>query len=373
MKRSTATVWVAIGLLLVLGLAACGGKATPTDTGARPTTQSTQATAAPATAKATAAPAKTTVPPTSAPTVEPTEEAVSIADRAEGLDQLTSYRARWQSEWSGTKDGKETSVSWDWREEYISDPQALHFVFKSVSSAEPDKGGVFEIWQVGGTTYMLTEEQGKQTCTAMTNEAEDNAFERGLFNPSSLGSINSARYVGMDTVNGVRARHYKYDEKSANLVGFAKASGEMWVAVDGGYVVKDTLAWEGGAGFLAMGASDDAVGKGQWAWELSDINQRFTIEPPANCESAASDLPLLADAPEKSTFGDMIIYKTATRLADAVKFYQEKMPSAGWRAEGEPMITDAFAQLSFTKEGQTAQIMLSTDNDKTQIIINVQK
>lgn len=378
MMKSAKWAWTAVCLLLVLGLAACGGKTAAPAAGTEPTARPAQATAAPAQAAATPAtatqaPAAGATQPTAAPTAEPTEETLSLNSRAEGLDKLKSYRARWLSEWNGIEGDKQVTVSWDWIEEYTSEPEALHFKFASTSSDTSSSQGIIEIWRIGDTSYMVTGEAGKEPqCITISSEDQTGKMERGLFNPSSLGSLQNARYVGMDTVNGIRARHYKYNEKTADLVGFSKVDGEIWVAVDGGYVVKDTMQWEGGRGFLSV-AADAGQGKGQWIWELSDVNQRIVIEPPADCESAASDLPLLPDATEKATFGDLISYKTATRLADAVKFYQEKMPAAGWKTEGEPMITDAFAQLSFTKDEQTAQIIISTDGDKAQVMISVQK
>lgn len=374
MKPLATRAFVAACLCFVLGLAACGGSKPATDSG----TSGTGATAAPAQALATKAPAgaaATQAPAaraTLAPTAEPTEEPLAVSDRAQGLDQLKSYRARWKSEWNGTEGDKQVTVTWDWIEEYTSEPQALHFVFNTFSSAEPDKQGIFEVWQLGDASYMMTGKAGEeQQCIMMASE--DNQFERGLFNPSSLGAVQDARYVGMDTINGVRARHYKYDEKSASLAGFSRASGEIWVAVDGGFVVKDVLNWEGGFGFLGSSLAGSDKGKGQWTWELSDVNRSFIIESPANCESAAGDLPIMDGATEKSTFGDMITYKTASSIGEAVEFYQQAMPAAGWQEAGEPMITESFASLSFSKDGQTAQIMVTSENNQTQVLISVQK
>ena len=62
-----------------------------------------------------------------------------------------------------------------------------------------------------------------------------------------LGSLSGAKYAGTETVNGIRSNRYTYDEKAANRADLGKVAGEIWVAADGGYVVKDTVSWEGGA------------------------------------------------------------------------------------------------------------------------------
>jgi hypothetical protein len=49
------------------------------------------------------------------------------------------------------------------------------------------------------------------------------------------------------------------------------------------------------------------------------------------------------------------------------------MPAAGWKAEGEPQITDEFAQLEFSKGSQKASLMLSVESGKTSVLITVTK
>lgn len=387
MKSLSLKTCMVVCLILVMSLAACGSKSKP---GADVTTDA-KATAAPAQVEATKAPATEPTKPAApaaeptkpaAPVTEPTEEeTLSITDRAEGLDKLKSYRARWVSEWTGTKDGKQETVTWDWTGEYVKEPKAMHFIFASSEIDNPLGKGAMEMWQVGDAFYMVMTDSstGESSCISFSSSDQDD-FKEGFFNPSSLGSLDKARYVGMDSVNGIRARHYKYDEKAESFTGFAKVEGEVWVAVDGGYVVKDTMRWEGGLGFLgSLGDDEDddgaGAGQGQWTWELRDVDQPITIEPPEVCISPASDLPIMADATEKGTLGDTIFYKTASKLADVVEFYQKEMAAAGWKADDDPTIMDTLAMLGFTKDGQTAQIMISSDQDDdvTQVMISIQK
>ena len=157
--------------------------------------------------------------------------------------------------------------------------------------------------------------------------------------------------------------------KKAQICSAAKVSGEIWVAVDGGFVVKETVNWSGAVGLF--GTSSKCKGDGKWTWELSDVNQLITIQPPENCGGAAADIPVMKDATEKTSLGDTIMYKTASKMADVAEFYKQQMPAKGWKLEGEPEITDEFATTEFTQGDQTAQVMLSVDEGKTQVVINV--
>jgi hypothetical protein len=319
--------------------------------------------------------ATTPTPAKGAPTATPGsggggENPLSLQSRETGLDKLKSYRMKWQAEWKSTESGSSESAGWNWIEEYSSDPQALHWIWHIADSTS--KATDMEWWQVGNITYMQTQEaEGKSQCISMSSDDKSSQLNKGLFNPNMLGSVNNAKYVGMETVNGVKARHYKYDEKAVALFAASKVSGDIWVAVDGGFVVKETVSWSGVGGLF--GAGSKAKGEGKWNWELSDVNQAVTIKPPENCGGAAADIPVMKDAIEKSSFGDTITYKSPSKLADVVEFYKKQMVVAGWKLEGEPDVADEYASLEFTKDGQTAQVVLSTDQDQTQVLITVQK
>ena len=188
-----------------------------------------------------------------------------------------------------------------------------------------------------------------------------------------LGAIHDATYLGEDTINGIPARHYKYTSKAGTLVGLGEVSGETWVAVDGGYVVRDMVTWKGGSGpFGGLTGASSTNGEGKWLWELSDANQPFEIKPAAGCRPpAALDLPMMPDAAERNQFGELVTYKTAGKLADVVAFYKESLAAAGWAAEGEPTETGNVAMLNFTKDGKKLSVTVSTSDNTTQVMLNL--
>ena len=307
---------------------------------------------------------------TSAPSASGGDGPLSLGSRQAGLDKLKSYRIKFAFEWKSTETGKSDSGSLNWLEEYSSNPQGLHWVLSSQDNTKTLANNI-EFWQIGNTTYMQTNDQGKAQCFSFSSEDQKSQLTKGLFSPDMLGNVSNAKYVGTETVNNIKAKHYKYDDKTATLGVFGQVSGDIWVAEDGGYVVKDVVNFSGGRG-LFSGATNDK-GDGKWAWELTDADQPVTVKAPDNCGGAGADLPVMKDATEKTSLGDMITYKSPSKLADVVKFYQQQMPAAGWKAEGEPQITDEFAQLEFSKGEQKAQIMLSVESDKTSVLITVTK
>jgi len=357
-------------LLGALALTGCGpSTATPAPT-AQPAATAKSATAAPAATKqpaqATQAPAKAASP---APTTAASEDTLSLDSRDAALDKLKSYRMRWQAQWKSTAVTDTTTSGWDWTEEYVKDPPALHWNW-NITGGESGVPTAMEAWQIGDTMYMILDaKQGAAGCISISSQDQSTQLSKGLFSATSLGKVSGAKFVGAETVNGVKSKHYKYDEKTAFLASFNKVTGDIYVAVDGGYVVKDVMQWKGGGGLF--GGDANATGDGQWSWELSNVDQPLTITPPADCGGAAVGLPMLPDATGKSSFGTMTTYTSATALADAVAFYKKEMPAAGWKLVEEPVATEALRMMTFSKEKQQAQVTITADAGKTSVLINI--
>jgi hypothetical protein len=371
---------VALLLLTALVLAACGGSKPAVQTSKGEQTTAAQPTEATVSEEATPEPTETeaaTEPASSeaTPTAAAADDSLSLSSRDTGLDKLKSYRMSWKAEWSGTdSDGKAQKGNWDWTEEFESQPASMHFVWKGTDSSGQSAGANMEMFQISDTTYILsTDSGGKASCISMSSADQKDQLTKGIFNPSALGSVSNAKLVGTDTVNGIPSKHYKYGGDSAqSILGLGKTSGEMWVAQDGGFVVKDVLNWEGGGG--PFGLDSNSKGTGNWSWELTEVNQPIGIKAPDNCGGSATGLPIMADATEKSTFGDMITYKTASKLADVVAFYQKEMKAAGWQTnEDQAMTTDELASLSFTKGTDLANLMVTTSDNVTSVVLNVSK
>jgi hypothetical protein len=369
-------------ILLALTLAACGGKddktpaaeetAAPVAEATAPKTVAKTAPTAAPQKKATSEPtAEPTVEPTAAPAATPEAESLSLDSRDTGLDQLTSYRLAWHAEWKSTDQGKEEQGAWDWTEEYTADPKAHHLTMTTPDSSDPAKTGALEMWQIGDTSYMKSGEN--EECISFSSEGAGKDIQKGAFSPSMLGRIEDAKYVGRETVNGIPTKHYKYNSKSGMLAALGEASGETWVATDGGYVVKDMVKWTGGGGLFGFGASTTATGDGSWTWELSDVNEPFEIKPPEGCEGSQLDLPMMPDATEKSRFGDMTTYKSAGKPADVATFYKEELAAAGWKPEGEPTEMGDVVLLNFAKDDQKLSVMITASDGATQVILTVSK
>jgi hypothetical protein len=130
------------------------------------------------------------------------DEELSVSDRQAGLEKLDSYRASWTLQWKSTSADKTEDVSWEWMQEYTREPKAAHWRWQSVDRGQPDaKPEIMEFWQIDTTTYIVTNNaEGQSSC--VSTSSEDNKVDNSLTGPQTLGSVNDAKLVGAETVNG---------------------------------------------------------------------------------------------------------------------------------------------------------------------------
>jgi hypothetical protein len=375
-KMKTLTIAL---IIVVLALCACG-----TGGGAEPSPEviATPASGEQASGETAASPTQEQAAPQSGaqetPTAEQeaatptaTEEDLNLPDLTGGLAGLDSYKSTFSMRFVG-KDasGNDVDGTWETEEEFTREPRAQRISMTTSGSTGGVAGqpGTFELITIGDTSYMITKDaDGNISCVSMSS-SEESDLTQGIFTPDMMGSISGAKYVGRETVNGINTKHYAWKETSLPVFGFTSASGDVWVAIDGDYVVR-YVSEASGTGTV-FGAAEEE-GTISFEYNLTDVNGSFAIEAPAECTAPATDIPIMADAQDKATFGEMLSYSSPSAFADVVEFYKTEMPANGWQPSGEPMEMEDFATLSFAKDGRTAQVMItfSSDTNLTSVVV----
>ncbi|MEW5989278.1 MAG: hypothetical protein AB1791_21845 [Chloroflexota bacterium] len=243
----------------------------------------------------------------------------------------------------------------------VRDPAAYTFTFGAEGDGET-AGTLFTFMQVGGTTYMIMPQAG---CMSSQASGEENPFTALTASGGMVGEVEGARRVGEEEVNGVQTTVYEFDDQALNMLEatygvWSQVEGRVYVAQDGGYVVRVVIDAQGNAGLLAGGAD---TGEGTIHYELNyyDFNQPIEIVAPEECLTTAADqYPTLDDAFESSTMGGLVFYKTNHTFDEVVEFYKTEMAAAGWTL-GEEMTFAPAAFLTFSKEGETVQVSIAAD------------
>jgi hypothetical protein len=284
----------------------------------------------------------------------------NFPDTKEGLSDLASYKASLTISFDGTRDGK----SQKWEKTYVmlnaKEPAAIQLTIEKTGDLT-DLDPVF-MAEVDGVDY---ERRGENaSCTA--NVIEEGDSLRNRQEPASfLNFVIGAEEAGSETVNDVAANHYTFDERASGQSDIAKSTGEMWVASDGGYIVKYLLTTKGNADYFGEGIDGTVT----WDYELTDINQTVVVTLPDDCPGGLVNAPLLPDASDILSLPGLLTYTTSMSLTDIVAFYQNEIPITGWDLEGEPTITDTNALLDFKQNDQTLTIIITAGDTGTTVSV----
>jgi hypothetical protein len=278
---------------------------------------------------------------------------ISFPDTKAGLTNLSSYKATLTL----TFDGTETGQPQQWSKTYTmlaaKDPAARQLTIEK-TGAEAEL--VF-MAEMNGAAY---ERRGENDCIAMVIE-EENSLSKRLEPASFLNGIIGADEAGNETVNDVAANHYTFDQRAFGQSNISQSTGEMWVAADGGYIVKYLLTTNGNADYFGEGIEGTIT----WDYELTDINQPLTITLPDNCPGGLVNAPLLPDASEVLNMPGLLTYHTSMSLADTAAFYQQEIPNLGWELIGEPTLTDTTALLDYIQADKTLTVIITADETGT--------
>ncbi len=165
-------------------------------------------------------------------------------DPATGLAALSGYQATLKIDFQGNTGGKPNP----WTETFSllanAKPPARALTV-TVKGNVPDAANIAP-WTaaMNGMFYW----QGTDgACIGSTVQANtDPAAPPPVQEPATLlPGVIGAEEAGAKTVNGVTTKGYKFNERALGVAGRATATGEVWIADTGGYVVEYSLTLKG--------------------------------------------------------------------------------------------------------------------------------
>jgi len=339
-------VWGAIALLVLAAMAcSLGGKT------------------------ATPPPQATGVPPSEgrATLGAPTEEAPPLEIAPNALENLNSYRSRLV--WRQTVEGEPTETL-TMEQEETRQPPARRMVITSEGGESP---GTVEFVQIGDTSWICRPDGG---CIQTQQSGEEGALTFGegmIWKPEDFAS-SDYQYVGRDTVNGVRSRHYTLNLTPEMLAGMAQGTvtatkADVWIADEAGvpaYVTRFTISWEGTR-------EDGKKIQGDWTYEVYDVNKNITIQPPKGATGVPEDIPVYPGATDQTIMGALIMFSSADPVEDVAEFYRTQMPAQGWTAGEESTLGNMVTQ-EWTKGNRKASLMIvPKDEGGCSVMISIEQ
>jgi len=273
----------------------------------------------------------------------------TLSDPSVGLADLPNYTARLTVSFDGTRDGQ--AEKWT-RTDTLTvsrDPAARMVVITASGSPEFDALNNTTKIEVSGTDY---ERRGDNPCTAsVSSEGGDPALDDlAVALPGMIG----ADEAGSESVNGIEANQYTFNEQALGVGGTAHATGEVWVAAEGGYVVQYKLEVQGGPEYFGEGID----GTVRWDYDL-DTSSTASIAVPDGCPAGLIDAPVMDDAQHVQKLPSATMYETASDAASVLAFYQQELPALGWQQQGEPVAVEVMTRAAFVQGDQQLTLIIT--------------
>lgn len=398
MKRGLLMMMLMAVLLIA---AACGGDsaapAATTDAPAaanQPATESDQSAAQsdqPAAATATPVPATATpVPPTATPEPAADDEVVLSAEQLAALEALDSYRLVVNYRSQGVDaDGKPIDDMLEITTEYTKDPEARRMVMNLTDNTDPSASqDGMESYQIGQDMYMFAGEDMGWMRISMDESPFADPELSMLTSGNVFSNLEDMKRVRPDEkINGIDSRHYQFDEQVlgklfGDEVGDVSASGDVWIAKDGGFVTKYLLTIEVNEGNGGILDPTMTQGTMEMSFELKDVNGDIAIELPAEATAGASlagfggqAFPVPEGSRVQAASANFTIVESDMPAAEAITFYKEALTKLGWvEDEQGSMSMGNMASLAFSKDGVKLSVLINTDDStgKTQIMANAE-
>ena len=165
---------------------------------------------------------------------------------------------------------------------------ATAFTATAEGTADFGAGQQFTFTELGDMTYFILPNGG---CTAFAGTNSNNPFAIFVDDGGVLGELEGAQLATPPTemVNGILTNHYTFDETNLNpsdptTPDITAVNGDIFLAVDGGFVVRIVMTGRGSSNLL-----NGVDGDGDINYELNylDFDVPVGITVPTGCANAA--------------------------------------------------------------------------------------
>jgi hypothetical protein len=268
--------------------------------------------------------------------------------------------------------------------EYTSEPKAQHVTISGTAFGDQETAGTIETYLIEDTMYTKLDDQW------MSFPATESDFgTEGLLDPDDMIDDTCGwKKQERTDIDGVPSQHWtlSYADLEAcatatELTGLGEltdAGGDIYLALDGGYVTQMDIYYVGENLALELGETEEGqvIQRVDFHYTVTDANEPFTIELPEEAQASSAlpeDIPVPDDAEQLNNMFGMILFASASTPSEVSEFYKTAMPDYGWTEASSSEMAGMY-MLEFTKEDKTASLIINTDDEgKTSVMITIQE
>jgi len=280
-----------------------------------------------------------------------------------GMDSLNSYALDLTISFSGMRDG----VSYESTDTYHQDlnqEKNAQFTYSTITQSE----GSLEQIVAGNLGEAYYSKSGDGQCKVSWGVRAE-GYEP--FNPTNLlPPVLAVLESDPQVINGIQTNHYILDEKSLGYPSTTKVEGQIWLSVNGGYIMKYLLILQDESGFFG----DGVKGEQEFDYELSQVNAFQGPDLPEGCLAVLTDFPITEDAYDIQRLPDALGYSSPSDMTQIRSFYEQQLTNLGWvLSSSAELSSDAFTLVFLNpEESKTAFITLQLEGEPTWVTVKVE-
>lgn len=281
----------------------------------------------------------------------------ALTSQNQGLEQLSAYRATYRVEFEAQRAGEAVH----WGELYtlsvLRDP-----LTRAMTAEWTGENGI-----AAGSVPVFAAERGdvlywrnlpSDNCmAAFVSALAADAGGLGATLPELADRLPLISDLGragkVESILGVSAVPYTFDESALGAAGEAEAQGQIWLAADGNYIVQYHLE-------MTVSPADSGLGDRTYTvdYSLEPIEASLDAVLPQDCRLPLPEVGVTADASNVIDLPGYLQFETNATVEDAAAFYEKAIAQAGMDLVQRPSVSESRARLEFTAQGQTIEIQI---------------
>jgi hypothetical protein len=256
-----------------------------------------------------------------------------------------------------------TPIASSWRLDGVgqAEPEASRYTFSGEGAANINGSAIFEVTYIGDQSYFYTSEMG---CINMTVDTTASPFDT-MVDTGGMLTNEVQRVMPDETINGVPAYHYAITQQNLDLADPESmdvreiTDGAIYVAKDGGYVLR--LVMEGRGASSLLSGDESLEGDIFYQLDFTPVPSVGEITPPEGCSVATeAEFPIMPDATATASFQGFLSYQSPSTLEVIIDFYKTEMAAAGWSLDEENTMAN-IATLRFARGDEIVSVVVTFD------------
>jgi len=240
-----------------------------------------------------------------------------FSDPETGLTGLDSYHQELMVAFQGQKEGQPYQWSNSYSRDYSKQASGDFLLLKTNEIGQTDHERL--IGSLDQANYSRLSQH--DPCLVTWGALAEGAGE--ILNPASLLPVISGTMEASGiSINGIPSVQYQVKGLSDKNT----MQGQVWIAQDGGFIVRYTLSIQGDETIFGKGIT----GEKTFSYELSQVNSLSGPVLPPGCEPVLTNFPVYADAKNLRRLPNGVDYTSQARPEEISQFYQNQLVNQGW-------------------------------------------